>query len=286
MDLTRLSTRSGWLFDAAVAGPPHGPLVLLLHGFPQSRHAWTDQLAALAAAGFRAVAPDQRGYSPGARPDPAELASYAIDRLVTDVIEIAESCAGADARFHLAGIDWGGQVAWAAAASHPDRLLSLSVLSRPHPNAFAAALDSDPDQRHRSRHHRAFLHPSTGATLLADDAAPLRRMLADAGLAPLRIADYLSVVGNAAAMEAALAWYRATGLRIDLPPTAVPTCYLWGDADVSVGRAAAEATAAHVAADYRFEVLAGVGHFSSDEAPDRVSRLLVDHMSRHQPRDR
>jgi pimeloyl-ACP methyl ester carboxylesterase len=278
MNASRLTTRSGLIFDIAVGGPAEGPLALLLHGFPQSRHAWTDQVAALAAAGFRAVAPDQRGYSPGARPDPADLANYAIDRLVADVVEIAEACSGPDVRFHLAGIDWGGQVAWAVAAAHPDRLLSLSVLSRPHPNAFVAALDTDPDQQHRSRHHHAFLDPATGARLLADNVAPLRTMLANAGLPPQRIADYLSVVGNPPAMEAALAWYRATGLRIDLPPIAVPTLYVWGEDDVSVGRAAAEGTAAHVTARYHFVPLPGVGHFSSDEAPERISAQLLEHM--------
>jgi len=281
MNITKLTTRSGLTFNSWIAGPANGPLVLLLHGFPQSRHAWTDQLAALADAGFHAVAPDQRGYSPGARPDPNDLSNYAIERLVGDVVEIAEACGGPGVRFHLAGIDWGGQVAWATAAAHPDRLLSLNVLSRPHPNAFVAAFDSDPDQQHRSRHHRAFHDRTTGPMLLADDAAPLRQMLAGAGLRPERIADYLSVVGSPAAMEAALAWYRATGLRIDLPPTAVPTCYIWGDDDVSVGRAAAEGTAAHVRAPYRFEVLEGVGHFSSDEAPEQVSALFIDHMTSH-----
>ncbi len=114
--------------------------------------------------------------------------------------------------------------------------------------------------------------------LLADNAASLRQMLAGAGLWPQRIDDYLSVVGDPAAMEAALAWYRAAGLRIALPPIAVPTCYIWGDDDVSVGRAAAEGTAAHVSAAYRFEPLAGVGHFSSDQAPEQVSALLIEHM--------
>lgn len=278
MDVTSIATGSGLTFDAAVTGPADGPLALLLHGFPQSRHAWTDQLAALAAAGFRAIAPDQRGYSPSARPDPETLDDYAIDRLVADVLAIAEAAGGAGTLFHLAGIDWGGQVAWATAAAHPGRLLSLTVLSRPHPNAFTAAFESDPDQQHRSRHHRAFHDRDTGAMLLANDAAALRKMLAGEGLAPQRIDDYLSVVGNPAAMEAALAWYRATGLRIALPPIAVPTLYVWGENDASVGRAAAEGTAAHVSASYRFEPLPGVGHFSSDTAPDTISALMIAHM--------
>src|SRR4029078_850783 len=88
-DSTSLTTRSGLTFTADVAGPADGPLVLLLHGFPESRHSWHAALPVLAAAGYRCVAPDQRGYSPGARPDPADLANYAFDKLVADAIEIA-----------------------------------------------------------------------------------------------------------------------------------------------------------------------------------------------------
>src|SRR5262245_39715170 len=99
-------------FTAEVAGRPGAPLVLLLHGFPQSRHAWRHQVPALAAAGYRAVAPDQRGYSPGVRPGPAAgLAPYALDRLVADVLDLAEATGSGARRFHLVGHDWGGQVA-------------------------------------------------------------------------------------------------------------------------------------------------------------------------------
>src|SRR4051812_45960758 len=110
-------------FTADVAGPADAPLVVLLHGFPQSRHSWRDQVPFLAANRYHAVAPDGRGYSPGVRPDPAiELRAYALSRLVADVLDIADASAvAAGARFHLVGHDWGGQVAWAVAAEHPDR---------------------------------------------------------------------------------------------------------------------------------------------------------------------
>ena len=103
-------------FTADVAGPLGAPLVLLLHGFPQSRHSWRHQVPALGAAGYRAVAPDQRGYSPGVRPDPSNLEAYGIDRLVADVLDLAEAEGKGAARFHLVGHDWGGQVAWAVRA--------------------------------------------------------------------------------------------------------------------------------------------------------------------------
>src|SRR5262245_27648157 len=172
---TGLTTRSGLSFTSDVAGPTGGDLVLLLHGFPESRHSWRESLPVLAAAGYRAVAPDQRGYSPGARPDPADLSNYAFDKLVADAIEIA-SAAGYDGkRFHLVGHDWGGQVSWGVANAHPKRLASLTVLSRPHPLSFRRALAKpDGDQKHRSRHHGKFLEADTGRLLLEDNARRLR----------------------------------------------------------------------------------------------------------------
>jgi pimeloyl-ACP methyl ester carboxylesterase len=106
------------VFDASVAGPEDGEVVLLLHGFPQTSWSWRHQLQALGDAGYRAVAPDQRGYSPGARPE--EVERYAIPALVGDVIAIADEL-GAH-RFHLVGHDWGAAVAWQVAGRHPDRL--------------------------------------------------------------------------------------------------------------------------------------------------------------------
>jgi pimeloyl-ACP methyl ester carboxylesterase len=271
------------VFDASTDGPRAGALVLLLHGFPQSRHTWREQIAALAQAGYRAVAPDQRGYSPGARPDPADLANYGYDRLIGDVLAIADAAGAAGRRFHLVGHDWGGQVAWGVAARHAERLASLTILSRPHPQAFLAALQAaDGDQKHRSRHHKAFLDPATADLLLKDDAARLRHVLRDAGVPDPAIGDYVSVLGDRRAMEAALAWYRAQdGLRAPLGKIAVPTLYIWGDADATVGRAAAEGTAAFVAAPYRFEVLPGIGHFSTDQAGAAVTALLLSHLAAH-----
>jgi pimeloyl-ACP methyl ester carboxylesterase len=282
-DLERITTRTGLVFDTWVAGPTDGPLVLLLHGFLQSRHTWRDQVPALAAAGFRVVAPDQRGYSPGARPDPTELANYAFDRLIDDVLDLADALGREQRRFHLIGHDWGGQVAWGVAARRPDRLASLAILSRPHPASFLEALQApDGDQSHRSRHHRAFLDASTGPTLLANDCRRLRLMLADAGVPPSAIDDYVSVLRDPAAMEAALAWYRALPqLRTSVGAISVPTLYIWGDADQTVGRTAAEGTSRHVNGPFRFVVLPGVGHFVTDEAADTVNRLLVEHLSAH-----
>jgi len=270
-------------FDAITAGEAGAPLVLLLHGFAESMHCWRAQVACLGDMGYRAVAPGQRGYSPGARPDPREFSHYLIDRLMDDAMAIVTACGYGDARFHLVGHDWGGSIAWGIAERHHARLASLTILSRPHPNAFNRALEMiDGDQAKRSKHHKAFLEPDAADVVLADDAKWLRDRLSANGVPAEAIAAHLAVLGNKEAMEAALAWYRARGaIRGPLGPIRVPTLYIWGDADDTVGRTAAEGTKDFIAAPYQFEVLRGVGHFAADQAPDRVSELVLAHVEAH-----
>jgi pimeloyl-ACP methyl ester carboxylesterase len=281
--LSQIPTSLTLTFDALTAGAPGAPLVLLLHGFAESMHCWRAQVAALADMGYRAIAPGQRGYSPGARPDTGDTANYHIDRLMDDAMAIVAASGYGGARFHLVGHDWGGSIAWALADRFPDRVASLTVLSRPHPNAFNRALQiTDGEQARRSRHHKAFLEPDAADVVLADDCKWLRERLAANGVPASAIAEHLAVLGNKDAMEAALAWYRARGaIRGSLGPIRVPTLYIWGDADDTVGRTAAEGTVDFVAAPYRFEVLPGVGHFAADQVPDRVSELLLAHVSSH-----
>lgn len=282
-DSTSIKTRSGLTFTADVAGPIDGPLVLLLHGYPESRHSWRAALPALAAAGYRAVAPDQRGYSPGARPDPKNLADYAFGKLVNDAIEIVAAAGHDGRRFHQVGHDWGGQVSWGVAAAHPRRLASLTVMSRPHPKSFRLALERpDGEQKNRSRHHRAFLDPETGKLLLADNARRLREGLFGQGVSAAAMDEHLSVLGNPEAMEAALAWYRANvGLAADIGTIEVPTLYIWGDVDAAVGPDAAYGTGEFVSAAFAMEVLPGVGHFVMDQAPGKAVDLLLAHLKKH-----
>lgn len=283
VETTAIKTGSGLTFTADVAGPAGGPLVLLLHGFPESRYSWRAALPALAAAGYRAVAPDQRGYSPGARPDPADLANYAFDRLIADAIEIVAAAGHDGKRFHLVGHDWGGQVSWGVAGRHPERLASLTILSRPHPSSFRRALQKEGgDQKKRSRHHRAFLEPDTAKLLLADNARRLREGLFGQGVPAAALEEHLSVLGNPEALEAALAWYRSNkGLAADIGTIAVPTLYIWGDVDATVGPDAAYGTAEFVAPSFAMEVLPNVGHFVMDQAPAKATDLLLAHLRKH-----
>jgi pimeloyl-ACP methyl ester carboxylesterase len=270
-------------FTAELAGPAGAPLVLLLHGYPQTRHTWREQVPALAAAGYRAVAPDQRGYSAGVRPDPAaSLEAYGIDRLAADVLDLAAASGHGAKPFHLVGHDWGGQVAWVVAHRHPERVASLTILSRPHPAAFRRAFREDTDnQQYRSRHHKTLHDPGTAARLLEDGARRLRRQLRESRVPEAACEEYLSVLGEPAALEAALAWYRAAGTlaSMEVGTISVPTLYIWGDADQSVGRSAAEWTAEHVTGLYRFEVIPGIGHFITDQIPAAVTRLLLSHLA-------
>ena len=277
-----IETAPSLVFDVSVAGDADAPLVLMLHGFCVSRYFWHNQMPALAAAGYHAVAPNQRGYSVDARPDPGDFDSYRVDRLIGDALDIADATGHGEERFHLVGHDWGGSLAWLIGDRHPERLASLTMLSRPHPASFARALRMpDGEQAHRSRHHREFLDAAAGPRLLADDAAWVRTRLARNGVPEAAIAAHLSVIGNPPAMEAALAWYRARGERQPIGPTRVPTLFIWGDADDTVGRAAAEGTGEFIAADYQFAPLPGVGHYAADQVPEQVTALLLQHLARH-----
>ena len=262
-------------YSAIADGPPDGELVLLLHGFPETSFEWRHQLATLGAAGYRAVAPDQRGYARHARP--GELDEYRVEQLVADAVGFADAL-GAD-RFHLVGHDWGGFIAWYTAAAHPDRLRTLTVVSTPHPVPFRGAMRSGTDQRERSSYMQWFRTPEAEATFLADDAALLRAAYAEHP--PDAAAEYLRVftADGGAALTGGLAWYRANDFRAPDGPITVPTLYVWSTGDVALGRTAAEGTAAEVSGPYRFEVLDGVSHWIPEEAAEALDALLLDHLA-------
>jgi pimeloyl-ACP methyl ester carboxylesterase len=264
-------------FTARAAGPDSGRLVLLLHGFPESSWSWRSQLTALADAGYRVIAPDQRGYSSGARPEGKE--HYAIPHLVADVVAMADWVGGH--QFDLVGHDWGGAVAWQLAGRHPERLRTLTVVSTPHPAAFTSSLaDAGADQSQRSWYMEWFQQPDVPEqTLLADDAAGLRNIYSN--LEPADAQRYVDLLSEPGALTAALNWYRAASIGDvrELGPITTPTLYVWSDQDVALGREAAEATAQHVEGPYRFEVLEGISHWIPEEAADRLNTLLLEHLA-------
>lgn len=270
-----------WTFDALSAGPQTGELVLLLHGFPETSLEWTEQLKALGKAGYRAVAPDQRGYSPSARPTP--ISDYSNAKLVQDVVEMADSL-GAD-QFHLVGHDWGAGVAWGVAAKHPKRLRSLVPISVPHPDAFNEQLrDKRSCQYEASSYFDLFIQPNFEDTLLAFNATGLRNTYE--GLPPERIEAYVKVLGNKAALGSGLNWYRANikdRVTVDPPlgPVRVPTRFIWSDKDKAICREGADATKNYVTAAYELVVLEGVNHWVPELAAERVNVLLLEHLRAH-----
>lgn len=269
----------GMVFRARVAGPEDGRPVLLLHGFPETSAEWVLQLPVLAAAGCRAIAFDQRGYSPGARP--ADEAAYDRDALVGDVLAVADALGAAT--FDLVGHDWGGAIAWQVAGLHPERLRTVTVVSTPHPDAMsAAARDSGSGQRKQSAYMDMFRTRGVAEErLLADDAAYLRA--AYGGLPDDAVAEYLAMLREHGALTAALNWYRAITPKSlhDAGPISVPALYVWGSADGALGRTAAELTAAHMRGPYRFVELPGVDHWVPEKAADRLNAELLRHLAAH-----
>ncbi|MFJ8582445.1 alpha/beta fold hydrolase [Micromonospora sp. NPDC093277] len=263
----------GLTFDLRTGGPEEGAPVLLLHGFPQHGGEWDEVVPALHAAGLRTYAPDQRGYSPGARP--AAVEAYRIRELVADAAGVLDALGVASA--HVVGHDWGAAVAWGLAAAHPDRVRTLTAVSVPHPAAMAHALATVPRQRARSAYMSLFRRPGTAErVLLAMRATALRRMLGGVGDAA-RVARYADPMREPGALTAALNWYRAMSgadMRA-VGPVGVPTTFVWSDGDVAIGRTAAEGCVAHVTGDYRFVELAGVTHWIPDEAPAPLAAAIL-----------
>ena len=264
-------------------GATDGEPVLLLHGFPQSSYEWRHLLPALARAGFRAVAPDQRGYSPRARPD--DVAEYHVDHLVADALAIADHFGWP--RFHLVGHDWGAVVAWTIAARHPDRLITLTAVSVPHPLAYLQALGSGSgDQASRSLYIGLFQREDLAeALLLAGECAGLRALFANTAFTDRAAVDhYVQRLCDPSAVTAALNWYRALDLSsiAGVGPVAVPTLYVWSTDDPAIGQEAAERAQHYVTGSYRFEVLDGVSHWIPEDAPDQLAGLVLEHLARAQ----
>ena len=265
--------RDGLTFDVRDAGPRDGEPVVLLHGFPQDSTAWDRVAPGLHQAGLRTLAPDQRGCSPMARP--RGRGRYRLRETTADVLALLDAAGLAST--HVVGHDWGGIVAWALGAWHPDRVRTLTALSVPHPAALAKSMVTS-DQALRSLYILAFQVPFLPESLLlSSGGAPLRRMLRNGGLPPEAAAHYARRMREPGALSAMLGWYRALPLsgRDQVGPVRVPTLHVWSTGDAFLGRAATEATARFVDAPYRLEVLEGISHWIPELAADRVCDLVT-----------
>ncbi|MGY1688638.1 alpha/beta fold hydrolase [Geodermatophilus sp. SYSU D01105] len=271
--------RDGMVFDVRDGGPPDGEPVVLLHGFPQDSTAWAAVAAGLHAAGLRTLAPDQRGYSPSARP--TGRSAYRLREVTADVLAMLDEAGLGSA--HVVGHDWGGIVGWALAAWHPERVRTLTALSVPHPAAMARAMVTS-DQALRSYYMGLFQVPFLPERLLlVGGGEPLRRMFLRSDL-PQDVCDhYVARMREPGALSSALAWYRALPFdaRDPVGRVRVPTLHVWSTGDAFLGRAAIEATHRFVDAPYRLEVLQGVTHWIPELAPERVAELVTAHVRQH-----
>ncbi len=276
-------TRAGLTFDVTDRGPRDGPVVLLLHGFPQSTLMWETMTPELVAAGLRVVAFDQRGYSPRARP--AGNHHYVLRELVADAATLIDTLQVGPV--HVLGHDWGAAVAWGLAGWHPDLLRTLTAVSVPHPSAMlGAALTST--QALSSSYIGVFQLPWLPERILAPDHPAgrwlLARFLRASGQSPACARRDVDRLHDTAGLAAALAWYRALPLGVGTPPpppSPVPTLFVWSDGDTAITRRAAELTARHVTGPYQLQVLHGVSHWIPDQAPHTLATLLLAHTTTH-----
>lgn len=263
-------TRAGLTFDVTDSGPVDGEVVILLHGFPQRATCWSQVSDRLDRAGYRTLAPDQRGYSPRARP--RRRRDYRLSELVADVAELVDRVGGP---VHVVGHDWGANVAWCLAASRPELVRTLTALSVPHPRALKRAMRQW-DQARRSWYIAAFQLPLLPELALRSRAAD--RIWRRSGMTAEMVEHYRREIVDDGALRPALGWYRALPLG-DVPGLGarveVPTTLIWSDRDVALGRAGAELTVEYVRADYVLDVVEGASHWLPERSPDRVTAAVL-----------
>jgi pimeloyl-ACP methyl ester carboxylesterase len=262
-------------FDALIAGPADGELVLLLHGFPQTGSCWHDALNDLEAAGYLAVAPSQRGYSERARPEGAD--AYRVTELCGDVVAMAATLGRK--RFHVVGHDWGGTVAWALAGDHPESVASLTAVSTPHTAALRDALRGT-EQRVRMAYIPVLRLPLIPEGLIeAGGGLVAESLLTATGLSPAhahRDITALRKVGPTGPLN----WYRALGTEPGhAAPVSVPVLHVWSDRDPVFTREATDLTAEHCTGDYQILELEGGSHWIPDEHWADVADIFLDHLA-------
>jgi pimeloyl-ACP methyl ester carboxylesterase len=264
-------SHDGLTFTVTDTGPVNGEPVVLLHGFPQRATCWEGVSEALHLRGYRTLALDQRGYSPGARP--RTRSAYRLPNLVSDVAALVGHVG---APVHLVGHDWGAVVAWTLAARHPAMISSLVTVSAPHPKAFVRSLFGS-GQALRSAYVVAFQLPGVpeGVARLAPTAwtAALRRT----GMPPHALQRFSREMLEGGALGAALGWYRAIPLHFGRSRTGrlvVPTTHVWSDRDTALSRAGAEHSANLVDASFELVILPGVSHWVPDEVPETLGHVI------------
>lgn len=277
----RFVDANGLRFHCVTAG--EGPLVVLLHGFPEFWYSWRHQIPALARAGFSVVAPDLRGFNDSDKPVGVE--AYRMGFVVEDVAGLIRTLG--HERAAVVGHDWGGAAAYAFAMLHPEMTDRLAVLNCPHPAAFSGALrEGNLEQLRKSWYMFFFQLPETPEELLsANDFQFLKRFAyasSRKGTFTAKVLRaYVEAMAKPGALTGAINWYRAM-FRRGLPPVreypkiSAPTLVIWGTRDHFLGQELTRGTRRHFSGPFRLVYLPGVSHWVQQEAPAQVNRLLLD----------
>ncbi|MDN5931505.1 MAG: alpha/beta fold hydrolase [Pseudonocardia sp.] len=278
-----MTTTAAGSLDVRESGPRDGTPVLLLHGFPQGADSWDAVVPALNGAGYRTIAPDQRGYSPGARP--TGRGAYRLTDLMSDALAVLADRAGG--RAHVVGHDLGASVAWRLAARHPAAVRSLTAVSVPPAAAYVRSLVTT-RQVLASWYVGAFQLPWLPERLLrADDRGYSPRLsaaLRHSGQTRERARRDAARLADPAALTPGLNWYRGitgAGPHDSDPPVTVPTLFVWSDGDTAVTRQSIEPAHRHVTGPYTYAELRGVSHWIPEEAPEQLVDLLLTHLAAH-----
>jgi len=255
-----------------------GELVIFLHGFPESSIIWEGVMVKLAEMGYRCLAPNQRGYSDGARPVGYE--NYSYQKTADDVPGFADAV-GCTGKFHLVGHDWGSACGWTALARHPERIQSWVGMSTPYSPAFTWALANDADQYKKSAYIREFMEPDAPeASLAANDYARLRGYWA--GFDQRIIDDYLQIFSKLEARTAAVNWYRGALMvpnDTEYGDVTIPTAFIWGNDDLALGRAGVEKSHEYMKGYYDFHEL-NAGHWLMQFNEAECTEIIINHIKK------
>src|SRR5215472_1480848 len=275
---SRVST-NGIHLHIAEAGSTDGDLLFLLHGFPEFWYGWRNHISRFAAAGFRVVVPDQRGYNLSDKPK--GVAAYDLDQACADIVGLADRFGRKT--FSIVGHDWGAAVGWWTATRHADRLERLAVLNAPHPAVWYEAMQNNPAQRRKSWYVRFFGIRYLPELLLRHrNFLALSRSFNDVvvpeAFTPSDLSRYRAAWSQPGALTSMINWYRAL-LRKQLPASEqcrvrVPTLVIWGAQDAFAERELAEASA-RLCDNARVTYLERSTHWVQHDEPERVGDLLL-----------
>ncbi len=261
------------------AGPEDGPLVILLHGFPEFWYGWHKQIDFIAEQGYRVWAPDQRGYNISEKPN--GIAAYNLDELAADVIGLIDA-AGRDKAI-LVGHDWGGGIAWWTACKYPERLSKLVILNAPHHKVFRRTLSSDLSQIKKSWYFAYLQIPIIPETLMGLMSEPFARGL-QASAKPGAFSDddmveYQKAWAQPGALKSMISYYRAAVQQMPQPQpnpqVKVPTLILWGKKDAYLKWEMAQASV-ELCDNGKLIYFDNATHWIQHEEPDRVNQLMLE----------